>query len=46
MLMQLQVNDLADEAHYAARDWLDPRDCHAAERICSPTPPATALVSA
>ena len=34
MLMQLQLNDLADEARYAAhiRDWLDVRGGHAAER--------------
>jgi len=34
MLMQLQLNDLADEARYAAhiRDWLDACGGHAVER--------------
>jgi hypothetical protein len=34
MLMQIQLNDVADEARYAAhvRDWLDARDGRAAER--------------
>jgi hypothetical protein len=34
MLMQLQLNDLADEARYAGhiRDWLDARDGRSAER--------------
>ncbi len=34
MLMQLQLNELADEARYAAhiRDWLVARGGHAAER--------------
>ena len=32
--MQLQLNDFADEARYAAhiRDWLDARAGHAAQR--------------
>src|SRR4051812_16169376 len=43
LLMQLQLNDLADEARYAAhiRDWLHARDGHAAERRLLATPPAT-----
>ena len=34
MLVQLQLNDFADEARYAAhiRDWLDARGGNAAER--------------
>jgi hypothetical protein len=34
MLMQLQLNDLADEPRYAARirDWLEARGGHAAQR--------------